>query len=184
MTRSVAAVTSRREQASSRQSITAPVMLRRNLAEIVIAFPRRNRQHGGMSQRPPAVHRSRPVGVTALLAVLLLFGAGTTEANWSSKPAPPLPLSVLDQGWQGAVTLRLMLENSGRVRDVQIVRSSGIPALDQLAVEGASKWRLDPQSVRPSDLTRGRDHVVKFYQNARVGKRVPPVKAFWIERTR
>ena len=128
-------------------------------------------------------HRSRPVGAIALVAVLLLAAAGTTNAGeWSAKPPPPLPLSVLDQGWQGSVTLRLLLEQSGHVRDVQIVRSSGITALDDLAREGASKWRLDPASVRPSDVTRGRDHLVKFYQDARVGKRVPPVKAFWVER--
>lgn len=131
-----------------------------------------------------SLHRSRPVGVTAIMAVLLLFGTGTAWAGWSSKPAPPLPLSVLDQGWQGSVTVRLFLENTGAVRDVQVVRSSGVPALDQIALQGASKWRLDPASVRSSDVTRGRDHVIKFYQNARVGRRVPPVKAFWIERTR
>jgi len=77
-----------------------------------------------------------------------------------------------------------MLESSGRVRDVQIVRSSGITALDNIAREGASKWRLDPASVRASDVTSGRNHIIKFYQDARVGKRVPPVKAFWVERTR
>ncbi len=138
-----------------------------------------------MGLQTPAVHRSRPVGAIALVAVLLLIGAGTSNAaEWSSKPAPPLPLSILDQGWQGSVTLRLLLESSGRVRDVQIVRSSGITALDNLAREGASKWRLDPASVRASDVTSGRNHIIKFYQDARVGKRVPPVKAFWVERTR
>lgn len=138
-----------------------------------------------MGQQTPVAHRSRPVGAIALVAVLLLFGIGTSNAaEWSSKPAPPLPLPVLDQGWQGSVTLRLMLEQSGRVRDVQVVRSSGISALDDIAREGAMKWRLDAASVRPSDLTRGRDHIIKFYQDARGGKRVPPVKAFWVERTR
>ena len=136
-----------------------------------------------MGQQNP-IHRSLPVGAIALVAVLLLAAAGTVNANgWSSKPPPPLPLPVLDQGWQGSVTLRLMLEESGRVRDARVVRSSGIPALDTIAVEGASKWRLDPASVRASDVTRGRDHIIKFYQDARVGKRVPPVKAYWVERT-
>ena len=137
-----------------------------------------------MGQHTPVVHRSLPVGAIALVAVLLLIGTGTSNAaEWSSKPAPPLPLPVFDQGWQGAVTLRLLLENSGRVRDVQVIRSSGTTALDTIAREGASKWRLDPASVRPSDLTRGRDHIIKFYQSATVRKTAPPVKAFWVERT-
>ena len=131
---------------------------------------------------PP--HRSRPVGAIALVAVLLLAAAGTTNAaEWSAKPPPPLPLSVLDQQWQGSVTLRLKLEQSGQVRDVQIVRSSGNSALDTLAREGASKWRLNPASVRPSDVTRGRDHIIKFYQDARLRKTyAPPIAARWVER--
>lgn len=131
------------------------------------------------------VHRSRPVGAIALVAVLLLAAAGAVNAaEWSSKPPPPLPLSILDQQWQGSVTVRLMLEQSGRVRDVQVVRSSGVPALDNIAREGASQWRLDPASVRASDLTRGRDHIIKFYQDARVRKTyTPPVAARWVERT-
>ncbi|CAA9263984.1 MAG: hypothetical protein AVDCRST_MAG42-2882 [uncultured Chthoniobacterales bacterium] len=105
-------------------------------------------------------------------------------AEWSAKPAPPLPLTILDQQWQGSVTIRLMLEQSGRVRDVQVVRSSGISALDEIAREGAAKWRLDPASVRASDVTRGREHIIKFYQDARVRKTyAPPVAARWVERT-
>ena len=131
------------------------------------------------------VHRSRPVGAIGLVAVLLLAAAGMVNAaEWSAKPPPPLPLSVLDPQWQGSVTLRLMLEQSGRVRDVQVVRSSGVPALDNIAREGASRWRLDAGSVRASDMTRGRDHIIKFYQDARVRKTyTPPVAARWVERT-
>ena len=137
-----------------------------------------------MGQQIPT-HRSRPVGAIALVAVLLLAAAGTVNANgWSVKPPPPLPLPVLDQGWQGSVTLRLMIAESGQVRDVSVVRSSGVPALDSIAREGALKWRLDPASVRASDITRGRDHIIKFYQDARVKKHTPPVKAFWVERTK
>lgn len=140
----------------------------------------------GMGQQTPVVHRSRPVGAIALVAVSLLAAAGTTNAaEWSAKPAPPLPLAVVDQQWQGSVTVRLMLEQSGRVRDVQVVRSSGVAALDDIAVAGASKWRLDPASVRASDVTRGRDHIIKFYQDARVRKAyTPPVTAYWVERTK
>jgi TonB family protein len=151
---------------------------------IGLSFSGENLTMNLMGQQNPT-HRSRPVGAIALVAVLLLAAAGTTNAaEWFSKPAPPLPLPVLDQQWQGSVMLRLMLEESGRVRNVQVVRSSGISALDDIAREGASKWRLDPGSVRSSDMTRGRDHIIKFYQDARVGKRVPPVKAYWVERTR
>jgi TonB family protein len=134
--------------------------------------------------RTPSAHRSRLVGAAALVGAVLLLGAGTSHAQWAAKPPPRLPLPVLDQGYSGAVTLRLMLADDGRVRSAQVVRSSGIAALDELAREGAAQWRLKPSEVRPSDITRGREHVVKFYQDARVKGRVPPVTAFWVERTR
>jgi TonB family protein len=135
-------------------------------------------------RRTPSAHRSRLVGAAALLGAALLLGAGTAHAQWAAKPPPPLPLPVLDQAYQGAVTLRLVMAEDGRVRNAQVIRSSGVPALDELARQGAAQWRLNASEVRPSDITRGRDHVIKFYQDTRVKGRVPPIVAFWKERTR
>jgi TonB family protein len=77
--------------------------------------------------------------------------------------------------------LGLVFESNGQVRDAQIVRSSGISQLDSIAQSGAMKWRLDPSSLQPSDMTQGRRHLVKFYQSAKVARRVEPFSAFWKE---
>ncbi|MFN2509692.1 MAG: TonB family protein [Chthoniobacterales bacterium] len=114
-------------------------------------------------------------------AVLSLLGAGPAQAQWAAKPAPPLPRSVLDQAWSGSVVLGLVFESNGHVRDAQIIRSSGIDELDNVARQGALRWRLDPSALHPSDMTVGRRHMIKFYQNARVSRRVEPVTAFWKE---
>ncbi|MEP6956786.1 MAG: TonB family protein, partial [Chthoniobacterales bacterium] len=87
----------------------------------------------------------------------------------------------IDQAWQGSVVLGLVFESNGQVRDVQIVRSSGIDGLDKIAREGAMKWRLDAASIQPSDLTVGRRHMIKFYQKANVKTVVAPARAFWRE---
>ncbi len=125
-------------------------------------------------------HISKVASVVAV-AVLLLIGASSAQAQWAAKPAPPLPRAVLDQGLSGSVALNLVFARDGRVADVQIVRGSGISGLDRLAVEGARKWRLDPSAVSYSDQSVGRRHLIKFFQNDQVARRVEPIKAFWTE---
>ena len=125
--------------------------------------------------------RSRQVAWIAVVAVLSLFGAGSAHAQWASKPAPPLPHSLLDQAISGSVVLGLVFESNGQVRDVRIVRSSGVTALDEVALKGAMRWRLNPASLQPSDMTVGRQHLVKFFQNANVSRRVEPYEAHWQE---
>ena len=117
----------------------------------------------------------------AIAAVVSLLVAGSAQAQWLAKPAPPLPRSVLEQGVSGSVVLGLVFESNGQVRDVEIVRSSGLEFLDDIARRGALRWRINPASVTASDLTTGRQHMIKFYQNAKVSRRVEPFTAFWKE---
>jgi TonB family protein len=111
----------------------------------------------------------------------MLLGANSANAQWASKPAPPLPRTVLDQAFSGSVVLGLVFESNGQVRDAHIVRSSGISQLDNVAIQGAMKWRLDPSSLQASDTTIGRRHLVKFYQSNKVARRIEPFSAFWKE---
>ena len=124
---------------------------------------------------------SRYTACGVCAAVLVLFGANSANAQWATKPAPHLPRTVLDQGQSGSVVLGLVFESDGSVKDVHIVRSSGVAGLDQVAREGAMGWRLAPGSVQPSDLTIGRQHMIKFYLNKQVSRRVEPYTAFWRE---
>ena len=79
------------------------------------------------------------------------------------------------------MVLNLIFARDGSVTDAQVVRGSGISGLDRLAVEGAMKWRLDPSAISYSDQSAGRRHLIKFYQDERVARRVEPIKAFWRE---
>ena len=135
---------------------------------------------GRMSQQLSS-RWSRHLAYGAVAAVVSLFAANSADAQWASKPAPPLPRTVLDQAWTGSVVLGLVFENNGQVRDVRIVRSSGIAGLDEVALRGAMKWRLDPAALRASDTTVGRQHLVKFFQDKRVARRVEPIVAYWKE---
>ncbi len=136
-----------------------------------------------MSQKHIISGRSRYAACGACAAVLLLFGASAVhaESQWVAKPAPVLPRSVLEQGISGSVVLGLVFENNGQVKDARIVRSSGVSGLDDVALQGAMHWRLNQASMRPSDTTTGRQHMIKFFQDGGVARRVEPFKAYWKE---
>lgn len=123
---------------------------------------------------------SRHVAVLVAVAVVSLF-ASSASAQWAAKPAPPLPKSILNQAYSGSVLLGLVFERNGQVADARVLRSSGISGLDEIARQGALKWRMNPANVSPSDMTAGRKHLVKFYQNAKVSRRVEPITAYWRE---
>lgn len=96
------------------------------------------------------------------VALLVASPFSTASAKWLEKSNPRLPVGVYFQGMQGSVVLSLTLDKSGRVTDTRVIRSSGHPALDELARDAAANWRLSPDSVLSSDLTKGRVELVSF----------------------
>jgi TonB family protein len=97
-----------------------------------------------------------------VVALLVASPFSTASAKWLAKDNPRLPVGVYFQGLQGSVVLSLILDKSGRVTDSKILRSSGHPALDELARDAAANWRLSPDSVLSSDLSQGRVELVSF----------------------
>ena len=58
--------------------------------------------------------------------------------------------------------MSLTLDKSGRVTGTNVLRSSGHAALDELARNAAMNWRLSPDSVLPSDISKGRVELITF----------------------
>src|SRR5437762_1601272 len=98
----------------------------------------------------------------ALVALLVVTPFSTASAKWMVKNTPRLPFGVYIQGLQGSVVLSLTLDKSGRVTGTSVLRSSGHPALDELARSAAMNWRLSADSVLPSDISKGRVELVTF----------------------
>lgn len=67
------------------------------------------------------------------------------------------PLELYEKGIEGEVTLRLYVDSVGAVvaESVSVAQSSGIPQLDQAAVEGAPSLLFRPATLggRPVPLT-------------------------------
>ena len=119
--------------------------------------------------------------VLAIIALLVALPLATANARWLEKSEPRLPFGVYIQGLQGSVVLSLTLDKSGHVTGTNVLRSSGHPALDELARNAAMQWRLSPDSVLPTDITKGRVELVSFKTQERVKSLLPGDRPYWVQ---
>jgi TonB family protein len=75
-------------------------------------------------------------------------GSGTgvlmTQARPSETPRPGYPESARREGREGSVLLRVLIDDQGRSKEVEVNRSSGSDALDRAAAEAIKRWRFHP----------------------------------------
>jgi TonB family protein len=119
--------------------------------------------------------------VLALVALLIALPLSTANARWLEKKEPNLPFGVYIQGLNGSVVLSLKMDSSGRVTGTNVLRSSGHPALDELARNAAMGWRLSPDSVLPTDISKGRVELVSFRNPDRVKQLLPGARPYWVQ---
>jgi TonB family protein len=119
--------------------------------------------------------------VLALVALLIALPLSTANARWLEKKEPKLPFGVYIQGLHGSVVLSLTMDKSGRVTGTNVLRSSGHPALDELARNAAMGWRLSPDSVLPTDISKGRVELVSFKNADRVKQLPPGDTPYWAQ---
>jgi protein TonB len=79
------------------------------------------------------------------------FGTGTTQNGWqftqarySDTPKPVYPESARREGREGRVLLRVLIDDQGEAKAVEVSRSSGSDALDQAATHAIKRWRFHP----------------------------------------
>jgi TonB family protein len=120
----------------------------------------------------------------AIIALLVALPLTTANAKWLEKSEPNLPFGVYIQGLQGSVVLSITLDKSGRVTSTNVLRSSGHPALDELARNAAMNWRLSTDSVLPSDISKGRVELITF-KNPNPPKQIlPDARPYWAQLSR
>jgi protein TonB len=69
-------------------------------------------------------------------------GADGLRALCERCPAPEYPSRARRQGWQGTVDVALTIGGDGAVADARVERSSGYPALDDVALDVARQSRF------------------------------------------
>lgn len=117
----------------------------------------------------------------AIIALLVALPLATANAKWLDKTQPDLPFGVYLQGLQGSVVLSLTLDRSGRVTGTNVLRSSGHPALDELARNAAMNWRLSTDSVLPTDISKGRVELITFKNPSPTKQLIPGTRPAWAQ---
>ena len=134
-----------------------------------------------MEQKYLCMQKHARNAALAIIALLVALPLATANAKWLAKAEPKLPFGVYLQGIEGSVVLSLTLDKSGRVTGTNVLRSSGHPALDELARNAAMSWRLSPDSVLPTDISKGRVELVSFKTQDRVKSLLPGDRPYWVQ---
>jgi protein TonB len=71
-------------------------------------------------------------------------GATLTQARYRETPQPRYPDSARREGKEGRVLLRVLVDEEGRTKAIEVNTSSGHDMLDQAATEALKKWRFVP----------------------------------------
>ena len=70
-----------------------------------------------------------------------------TKPAFLKNPAPRYPEYARMQGWEGVVSLRVLVTSDGAVGDVVVEQSSGYKVLDDSAVKTVRAWQFLPVRV-------------------------------------
>jgi TonB family protein len=71
-------------------------------------------------------------------------GIALTQARYRDTPRPEYPDNARRQGREGRVLLRVLVDNQGETKAVEVSRSSGTDALDNAATSAIKRWRFYP----------------------------------------
>ena len=72
-------------------------------------------------------------------------GGATRGPSITGRLSPPAyPANARSRGWEGRVVLDLTIDECGRVTSVEVVETSGRPALDDAARDAAPNWTFAP----------------------------------------
>jgi len=71
-------------------------------------------------------------------------GASLSQVRYRDTPQPSYPDSARREGKEGRVLLRVLVDEEGRTKAIEINRSSGHDTLDRAATEAIKKWRFVP----------------------------------------
>jgi protein TonB len=66
------------------------------------------------------------------------------QPEFRHAPTPVYPEAARKDGKEGQVLLRVLVDEEGQSKIVEINRSSGSPILDQAAAEAIKRWRFAP----------------------------------------
>ncbi|MBI3999500.1 MAG: energy transducer TonB [Candidatus Omnitrophica bacterium] len=70
-----------------------------------------------------------------------------TKPAYLKNPAPVYPNYAREQGWEGVTILKVLVNEQGRVDQIEIHKSSGYKILDESALKTIRTWQFLPARV-------------------------------------
>lgn len=71
-------------------------------------------------------------------------GWKVVQASYAYNPRPEYPEIARKEGWEGTVLLRVLVDQEGKSKWIEVSRSSGFDTLDQAAMKTVKGWRFHP----------------------------------------
>ena len=113
------------------------------------------------------------------LPFLIFLDAQAASSDWLLAPKPNFPARALQKGSEGSVRLKLLFAQDGSVTSAELLKTSGDATLDESARNAVLKWKLKPATIKQSDLTKGRDELIEFKQEALLAAVYPDRTAYF-----
>lgn len=85
-----------------------------------------------------------PVESTAAITAKQSNAVEATELQVSNRVAPTYPPASLRGGEEGTVTFRVLVDERGHPLQVNVMKSSGFPRLDDAATQAVRRWVFVP----------------------------------------
>lgn len=76
-------------------------------------------------------------------------GGAMTEAkpNYLRNPAPAYPREARQQGWEGVIVIKVVVNQSGYPTQIDKEETSGFDVLDESALNAVRKWKFMPAKI-------------------------------------
>jgi protein TonB len=91
---------------------------------------------------PPA-ETPIPASNNAVTATEATVGQAARELKTNTRVEPAYPPASRRAGEEGTVRLKVLVDETGRPKDVQIAQSSGFSRLDDAAKQAVRRWRFE-----------------------------------------
>jgi periplasmic protein TonB len=110
----------------------------------------------------PPTETPMPPSESAISATQANTGAVAQELKTSSRVEPTYPPMSRRLGEEGTVRLKVLVDERGRPREVQVAQGSGFSRLDQAAVDAVRRWKFVAATDGANPITAWTQVAVTF----------------------
>ena len=79
-----------------------------------------------------------------------VFSKATYKLGSKKNPHPPYPMIARKEGWQGKLILNVFVNKNGKVKNVELLKSSGYKILDNVSLQTIKTWSFKPARLGKS----------------------------------